>query len=179
MSSSTKREALVKEVLAGFQRSSGQSVVLSQIIAEKSGLSPTDLESLGFLEQEGPMTAGRLAQLTGLTTGAVTRMIDRLESAKYVRRRDDPADRRRVVVELNRARLKEFEQYYAPMTAESVTILDRYGDKELELVARLLRDMYDFGVRHAERIGALPNTPRRKRVKLERKILGQNVRVEL
>lgn len=169
---------LVKEILGGFQRSSGQGVVLSQIIADKSGLSPTDLESLGFLEQEGPTTAGRLAQLTGLTTGAVTRMIDRLEAAKYVRRRDDPADRRRVVVELNRARLKEFEPFYAPMTADSAKILERYSEKELELVARLLKDMYDFGLRHAERIQALPELPRRKRVRVERKVLGQKVRVE-
>ena len=44
--------------MAGFQRSSGQGVVLSQLIADKSGLSPTDLETLGFLEQEGPVTAG-------------------------------------------------------------------------------------------------------------------------
>ncbi len=169
----------MKQILAGFQRSSGQGVVLSQIIADKAGLSPTDLETLGFLEQEGPMTAGRLAQLTGLTTGAVTRMVDRMEAAKYVRRRDDPADRRRVVVELNRARLKEFEQFYGPMTTESMKILDRYSEKELEIFARLLKDMYDFGLRHAERIQGLPELPRRKRFRLERKIAGQNVRVEI
>ncbi|MDP9282996.1 MAG: MarR family transcriptional regulator, partial [Chloroflexota bacterium] len=87
MAGGSKRKELVREVLGGFQRSSGQGVVLSQLIADKSGLSPTDLETLGFLEQEGPVTAGRLAQLSGLTTGAVTRLIDRLEAAKYVRRR--------------------------------------------------------------------------------------------
>ena len=175
----SKRKELVNEVLAGFQRSSGQGVVLSQLIADKSGLSPTDLESLGFLEQEGPVTAGRLAELSGLTTGAVTRLIDRLEAAKYVRRRDDPADRRRVVVELNRARLKEFAPYYDPMREDSSRILERYSEKELELIARLFRDMNDFGLRHADRIRALPDLPRRKRLKLERKILGQKVRLEL
>src|SRR5437870_4375562 len=93
-----KRSELVAAIRAGFQRVSGQSVVLSAIIAEKFGLAPSDLECLGFLQLEGPLTAGRLAELTGLTTGAVTRMIDRLEAGKYVRRRDDPADRRRVGV---------------------------------------------------------------------------------
>jgi DNA-binding MarR family transcriptional regulator len=175
----SKRKELVREVLAGLQRTSGQGVVLSQLIAEKSGLSPTDVETLGFLEQDGPITAGRLAELSGLTTGAVTRLIDRLEAAKYVRRRDDPADRRRVVVELNRARLKEFGPFYDPMREDSTKILERYSEKELELIARLLADMNDFGVRHAERIRALPDLPRRKRVKLERKILGQRIRVEV
>jgi DNA-binding MarR family transcriptional regulator len=170
---------LVKEILAGFQRQSGQTVLLSQVIADKTDLSPTDLETMGFLEQEGPVTAGRLAELTGLTTGAVTRLIDRLEAAKYVRRRSDSADRRRVVVELNRARMKDFDQFYGPMSSESAKLLERYTEKELELVARLLRDMYDFGLRHAERIQGLPATPRRKKVKLDRKVLGQRVRVEL
>ena len=179
MAGASRRKELVGEVVAGFQRSSGQGVVLSQLIADKSGLSPTDLETLGFLEQEGPVTAGRLAQLSGLTTGAVTRLIDRLEAAKYVRRRDDPGDRRRVVVELNRARLKEFAPFYDPMREDSVRILERYSEKELELIARVLAEMSDFGQRHADRIRALPDLPRRKRLKLERKILGQKVRVEL
>lgn len=179
MASTSKRKELVREILAGFQRTSGQGVVLSQLIAEKSGLSPTDLEALGFLEQEGPITAGRLADLSGLTTGAVTRLIDRLEAAKYVRRRDDPADRRRVLVELNRARLKEFGPFYDPMREDSSKILERYSERELELIARLLADMNDFGMRHADRIRALPDLPRRKRLKLERKILGQRIRVEV
>lgn len=179
MTPTSRRKQLVSEIQGGFQRNSGQGVILSQLVAEKSGLSPTDVETLGLLQQEGPVTAGRLAQLTGLTTGAVTRMIDRLETAKYVRRRDDPADRRRVVVELDRARLKEFEPFYGPMAADSIKILERYSEKELELIARLLKDMQDFGSRHAERIASLPDLPRRKRVKLERKVMGQKIRIEL
>ena len=58
-----KRSELVAAIRAGFQRVSGQSVVLSAIIAEKFGLAPSDLECLGFLQLEGPLTAGRLAEL--------------------------------------------------------------------------------------------------------------------
>ena len=121
-----KRAELVAAIRAGFQRVSGQSVVISGVIAEKFGLAPSDLECLGSLQLEGPITAGRLAQLTGLTTGAVTRMIDRLEAGKYVRRRDDPNDRRRVVVELNPARMKEFAPFYGPMAENSTQLLARY-----------------------------------------------------
>ena len=83
------------------------------------------------------------------------------------------------MVELNRARLKEFAPFYDPMRADSVKILERYSEKELELIARVLADMSDFGQRHADRIRALPDLPRQKRVKLERKILGQKIRLEL
>jgi DNA-binding MarR family transcriptional regulator len=174
-----KRAELVAAILAGFQRVSGQSVVLSGIIAEKFGLSPSDLECLGSLELEGPMTAGRLAHLTGLTTGAVTRMIDRLEAVRYVRRRDDPADRRRVVVELNPARMKEFAPFYGPMAENSTQLLARYKDDELELIVDLLDEQLEFGLRHAARIRALAAPPRRKRIKLKAKVLGQKIKVEL
>jgi len=94
------RAELLQAIRSGFQQTSGQSVLLSQVIADKVGLAPSDLECLGYLEDGGPMTAGRLSELTGLTTGAVTRMVDRLGSAKYVRRRSDPDDRRKVIIEL-------------------------------------------------------------------------------
>ena len=174
-----RRDLLVAEIHGGFQRNSAMSVLLSQTIADKVGLAATDLECMSFLEQDGPMTAGRLAELTGLTSGAVTRLIDRLEAGKYVRRRGDPKDRRRVVVELNPARLKEFERFYGPMAGESFALLDRYTDAQLELIAGLLAHMLDFSRRHAERIKALPDAPKRRRLKVDRRILGQNVRVEI
>src|SRR5213592_4418584 len=131
-----KRAELVAAIRAGFQRVSGQSVVISGVIAEKFGLAPSDLECLGSLQLEGPITAGRLAQLTGLTSGAVTRMIDRLEAGKYVRRRDDPNDRRRVVVELNPVRMKEFAPFYGPMAENSTQLLVRIASEELRGVLR-------------------------------------------
>ncbi|HEY3127149.1 MAG TPA: MarR family transcriptional regulator [Candidatus Limnocylindria bacterium] len=173
-----KRAELVASIRAGFQRVSGQSVVLSGVIAEKFGLAPSDLECLGFLQLEGPITAGRLAQLTGLTTGAVTRMIDRLEAGKYVRRRDDPNDRRRVVVELNPERMKEFAPFYGPMAENSTQLLARYTDEELALIVDLLDEQLQVGLRHAARIQAMPGPRGRKRVKLKAKVLGQKIRVE-
>src|SRR5579859_7952644 len=78
---------------------SGQSSLLSQSVALRLGMHPSDLECLAFLADHESVTAGRLAEVTGLTTGAVTRMIDRLEQAGYVRRLADSTDRRRVLVE--------------------------------------------------------------------------------
>src|SRR5919109_4685045 len=91
------RAALLAALEREMRRMSGQSVLFSHAVAERVGMHPTDLECLGFLADEGPLPAGRLAELTGLTTGAVTRMVDRLERAGYVRREADPRDRRRVI----------------------------------------------------------------------------------
>lgn len=170
------RAQLVREILSGFQEVSGHGVVLSQLIADKVGMTPSDLESMGFLEQHGAMTAGRLAELTGLT-GAVTRMIDRLVAAGHVRRRPDPQDRRRVIVELVPGATKRFARYYGPMAADTKEFLARYSEKDLEVIVDLLRRQLDFGRRHAARIQALPEEPRRSRVDVKAKLLGQKVRV--
>jgi len=173
------RSELTQAIRSGFQQTSGQSVLLSEIIADKVGLAPSDLETIGFLEDGGPMTAGRLAELTGLTSGAVTRVIDRLERAKYVRRRSDPDDRRKVLVELVPGRTKEFDRFYGPMARGATEFLSRYSDAELALIVGLLEHMTAFGRAQTQRIEALPDKPKRKPIKLKARILGQNVRIKI
>ena len=173
------RGELMQAIMSGFQQSSGQSVLLSQVIADKVGLAPSDLECMGFLQDLGPVTAGRLAELTGLTSGAVTRMIDRLERRRYVRRRSDPNDRRKVLVELVPGRLKEFEHFYGPMAKSTTDFLARYSDSELALIAELLEKMLDFGRTQTQRIQALPDRPKRRRINVKGRILGQNVRIRM
>ena len=173
------RGELMQAIRSGFQQTSGQSVLLSEIIADKVGLAPIDLETMGFLEDAGPTTAGRLAELTGLTSGAVTHMIDRLERSRYVRRRSDPADRRRVLVELVPGRAREFERFYGPMARGATEFLGRYSDSELALIAELLEHMVAFGRAQTQRIQALPDKPKRKPIKLKAKIFGQNVRIKI
>ena len=172
------RAQLLQAIRSGFQQTSGQSVLLSQVIADKVGLAPSDLECLGYLDDGGPMTAGRLSELTGLTSGAVTRMVDRLEAKKYVRRRSDPEDRRKVIIELVPGRAKEFERFYGPMARGATEFLSRYTDAELALIAELLDHMLAFSRAQTQRIQALPDKPR-GRVDLKAKVLGQNVRIKL
>ncbi|MGD0248333.1 MAG: MarR family transcriptional regulator, partial [Candidatus Limnocylindrales bacterium] len=99
MSSRSSRAELVDAVLRASRKGSAQAALFSQAVADRLGLAGSDVECLDILEQEGRLTVGRLAELTGLTTGSATRMVDRLEQAGYVRRVPDPADRRRVLVE--------------------------------------------------------------------------------
>jgi len=172
------RAELLQAIRSGFQQTSGQSVLLSQVIADKVGLAPSDLECLGYLEDAGPMTAGRLSELTGLTSGAVTRMVDRLEAKKYVRRHGDPEDRRRVIIELVPGRAKEFERFYGPMARGATEHLSHYSDAELALIADLLGTMTDFGRAQVARIEALPAKPRRSPIRIKGRILGQKVKIE-
>src|SRR5262245_51910674 len=81
--------------------------------AGRSGMTVTDLQVMDLLESAGPMTAGQLADLTGLTTGAITGMLNRLEEAGHVRRERDPNDARRVIVRL--ARDKDDRREIDPM----------------------------------------------------------------
>ncbi|RPH37298.1 MarR family transcriptional regulator [bacterium] len=107
---------------------STHAVMRSQIIAEKLGINPTDLESIEVLLREGKITAGRLAQETGLTTGAITGVIDRLVRAGYAAREEDPGDRRKVLVALNVKRVEEdVVPLYESISRSTEKILRNYS----------------------------------------------------
>jgi DNA-binding MarR family transcriptional regulator len=137
---------LVREV-------TGQSVLLGQAIAREAGLSPADLEVLGAVEQHGPLTAGRLGELTGLSPAAVTGLIDRLERAGVAERRADPADRRRVLVGVSKG-AERVAALYRDMERDMLALLGRRSPEELTAIAEFLRDAYEMGEDHLGRIGS-------------------------
>lgn len=92
------RERLMREIGVEHRRGLAGGMFLLQAIAQRSGTNLTDLQCMYILGSTGPITAGRLAEITGLTTGAITGVINRLEGMGYVRREKDPGDARRVVV---------------------------------------------------------------------------------
>ena len=91
----------MQELEHAVRRSSAQGVLFGQTVANRVGLSSSDMECLDFLILEGRVTAGRLAEVTGLTTGAITGVVDRLEEAGLVRRERDDHDRDRKSTRLN------------------------------------------------------------------------------
>ena len=117
--------ALLGRKLAGEQ--AVKTVLFQQAIADRLGLNTTDLMCLSFLSDTEPLTAGQLAEATGLTTGSVTVMIDRLEKAGYVQRERDPTDRRRVIV---RPLTERIERDIAPLYA---SIGERMGASDRAL----------------------------------------------
>ncbi len=127
------REETIRDINEKFKEISTETIMLHQAIADILGLHITDHKCLDFIYRFGPMPAGRLAKLTGLTTGAVTGVIDRLESAGYVRRANDTKDRRRTIVEPTRNKKLErkLESLFAPLGEKMHKLLSSYSDNEL------------------------------------------------
>ncbi|MDQ3327349.1 MAG: MarR family transcriptional regulator [Chloroflexota bacterium] len=136
----SRRSELLEAVDREIRQVSAASVLFSQAVAARLGINSTDLECLDFLFQDGPVTAGGLAELTGLTTAAITGVIDRLEDAGYVRRERDPHDRRRVYV---RPILERTEREIAPlfegMGQAMAEVYSAYSDEELDLIRDFVR----------------------------------------
>src|SRR6476646_4089911 len=102
------RSDLIEAIEHQARIGSTHTVLFHTAVAERLGLNPSDHKVADILAlEEGPVTPGRLAELTGLTTGAVTGVLDRLENAGFVAREPDPADRRRIILRLRPGRIAE------------------------------------------------------------------------
>src|SRR3954468_19134641 len=103
MASNLKKNDLVEELIREFRVSGNLDDAFDNLAAQRLGVNETDLHCLNIIENAGGVTAGGLAAGAGLTTGAVTGVIDRLERKGFARRVSDPADRRRVKVQVTKA----------------------------------------------------------------------------
>jgi DNA-binding MarR family transcriptional regulator len=128
------RPAPIRAALAeAVRRHSTATVLFHAAIAERLGLNPTDHKAADLIMQRGALSAGELARLTGLTTGAVTGIIDRLEAAGWVRRTRDRDDRRRVIVTLalSGARMRRVTAVFEPAARALSRALEGYTEREL------------------------------------------------
>ncbi len=126
-----KRAAATPQEIGLALRQMGAQAVLFHVqVAEALGLNATDLRCL-VIAGDAPVTAGRLAELTGLTSGAITGVIDRLERGRFVRRREDPRDRRRVVIEATHERDEDIQRLFAPLAPGMAEVLSHFGEREL------------------------------------------------
>jgi DNA-binding MarR family transcriptional regulator len=135
--SSRKRNALILRVGMELGRElSTVSVFFHQSIATKLGINVTDTRCFELMSRyaQGPLTAGDLARHTGLTTGAVTGILDRLEKAGLVERFRDASDRRKVFVRPRLEALQRVARLYQGLAAASLKHASAYSTKELELV---------------------------------------------
>ena len=137
------RAALIQEVEHAMRRSSGQGVIFGQTVASHAGISSSDLECLDFLILEGRVTAGRLAEVTGLTTGAITGVVDRLEKTGFVRRERDETDRRKVFIAIVPANIARIGAYYEPLQRAMLKNWESYSDGELRLLLRFATQGYE------------------------------------
>ena len=126
-----KRAALLESLLRELRDFSDQDVLFSQALAERLGINLTDFKCLSILERNGAVTAGKLAELTGLTSGAVTGLIDRLEKAGWARRVRDPHDRRHVIIEAVAERSADFEALFSTSGRAMAGLVEGYSEEQL------------------------------------------------
>lgn len=130
------------EVMRDFM---ARAVLFQDAVAKWGGLNSTDLQCVGLLMSEGPATPGELAERSGLTAGgAITAVIDRLESVGFVRRDRDAADRRRVIVTaIPEAVFARFGEVYGRVGARWNEYLETLTDEQLEFANELLQRAAD------------------------------------
>jgi DNA-binding MarR family transcriptional regulator len=147
-----KKSELIDALIREFRTSGNQDDAFDNLAAQRLGVNETDLHCLNIVENAGGITAGKLALLAGLTTGAVTGVIDRLEHRGFARRVSDPEDRRRVRVEVTRAFYARADKIWGPVRADWGRALAKFSDDELELITEFLRASNEVGRRHLDRL---------------------------
>ncbi|WP_066400185.1 MarR family transcriptional regulator [Neobacillus mesonae] len=137
----SSREQLLELFNEELRNFSTETIMFHQNVAERLGLNSTDHKCLDIILRNYPMTAGKLAEMTGFTTGTVTGVIDRLEKASYVYRDKDPNDRRRVIINVHLQKVeKEILPLFASFSQSMRELFEKYNEQEIkflfEFVAR-------------------------------------------
>ena len=135
----TGRRELADQLFLAGREHSAATVMFHASLAGRHGLAATDTKTLDTLLRLGPLTAGELAQHTGLATASVTALIDRLERKGMVRRARDPQDRRRVIVEPVRKQSAADDALFTSIRRSYEGLLNRYTDQQLETILDFLR----------------------------------------
>lgn len=138
MSRPTKLE-LIQDLIEAVRANQLATDKMDEAAARGLEVNRTDARCLDIVERLGPVSAGWLATEAGLTTGAVTAVIDRLVAKGYLRRVADPNDRRRVMVEITDLLEERAGRFYAPLAEQAFPSLSRYSVAELEVITKFLR----------------------------------------
>ena len=149
------KKQLVADVITRYRMATNRDVAFDKLAAARLGVSMTDLHCLNIVESRRGLTAGELAVEAGLTTGAVTAVVDRLERAGYARRVRDEHDRRKVKVEVTDAFYARAGEIWGPVAADwQAAIAERFSAAELATIAAFLQQADELGERHAARLAA-------------------------
>lgn len=145
---SRRRELLAKLWDLG-RKMSTQTVFLHQAIAQSVGLNATDTKCVDLIlrSPDGRVTAGRLSDMTGLTTGAITHILDRLEKRQFIERIRDTQDRRKVFIRVCTERLEPLVPKYEAIGKAYMKLAEEYPDRELELICEYMEKTCEISER--------------------------------
>jgi DNA-binding MarR family transcriptional regulator len=152
MTTRSRRADLVDQIMRVAPKLVAEGLMFHIRVAERLGLSLVDLRYLQLIAGAGPATAGEIAEATGLTTGAVTRMVDRLEQAGHVRRERDTRDRRRVVITVAPDALATLAPVHDGMANAWREALSAYEEDQLATILDLFERMEQRARREADRL---------------------------
>lgn len=152
MADKKNKDTLVHELMMAVRKLTRSSLMLQYAIAEKMKLNASDAECIDFLMEMGPSTAGDLAKVTRLTTGAITNVIDRLEKAGFVKRESDPHDRRKVIIRYIPKKHEKTKQYYDAMGADVHELFSAYDESKLKFLLEHSDSLTGIFQKHAEKI---------------------------
>jgi DNA-binding MarR family transcriptional regulator len=145
-----RRDGLAGEIAGRLvRRHSTAAVLFHHAVAERLGLGPTDHKCLDLLRERGAMTGSELAASTGLTTGAITGVVDRLERAGYVGRGPHPHDGRKQVLRPVPGKMSDFQEVLGPIRADLAALLEDFDDRQLAAIAEFLTGTTELIHRHA------------------------------
>lgn len=149
------RAELLHALTDQSRRLSTRTVLFHQMIADHLGLHTTDHKCLDIVNEHGQVTAGQLAEMTGLTTGAITAAIDRLEKARLAKREFDPNDRRKVIIKVLPDHIPEIRKLFASSLKQPLQkVLSRYTNEQLTIILNYITDlieMHEESSRHLRR----------------------------
>lgn len=134
------RTQLEDQLNLAVQRNGNQTVLFTNAISQQIGLSATEFECFSLLLDEGPFTAGQLADKCGLSTGGITGLVNRLVRAGFVTRSEDPTDRRRVIITAvhDQVIYQKLTALYAPISHAFTDMIQQYSDNELGVITNFL-----------------------------------------
>ena len=154
-SSTSQNRAQILEKLWDLGRQvSTQTVFLHQAIAQTIGLNATDTKCVDLILRgpDGKLTAGQIAEMSGLTTGAVTHIIDRLEKKGFVERQRDPNDRRKVLVSVKMENMAEVGPLYVAIGEAYMGLASRYDDEALRIITDYMERSLEISVQQLAKL---------------------------
>lgn len=160
---SAARTETVARVGIAVRNLGAQSVITSRTIADRFGLHTTDLEVLDLIYLRGTISPGELMTATGLTSGSVTALIDRLVRHGYVERSVDASDRRKVAVRVRLDAIEPIKTLYAGIEKRMFALWSTYDERELEVILDFLSRSTELAVDACRSIQTSRPAPRRAR----------------
>ena len=149
-------DPLVAEVDAAFRALHTAVDVFLDAAAARYGINRNDQRCLELLDRQGPMTAGELAGAAGLSAAAVTKVVDRLTRARYVRRSRRAHDRRQVIIATTTAEQRLAREVFGPLIGDGMRLLSELSEDELQTLLGVLRRAAALNTMHADRVRGAP-----------------------